>query len=136
MLRIARLLTTLLALTLFAANSASAITAASAGKTASGLFGALEHRFGIDALASSDRIDEKLALLYDFASDFPVAARGCFKPCPGGYPRDVRGRDAKGRRTPASRKRKGLERSQGAPSRCRLHARDRLLRPTADSRNC
>jgi hypothetical protein len=75
MLRIARLLTTLLALTLFAANSASAITAASAGKTASGLFGALEHRFGIDALASSDRIDEKLALLYDFASDFPVAAR-------------------------------------------------------------
>jgi hypothetical protein len=40
------------------------------------LFGALEHRFGVDALASAGRIDEKSVLLYDFASDFSVAARG------------------------------------------------------------
>jgi hypothetical protein len=76
MFRVARLLTALLAFTLLAANSASATTAVSVEKTASGLFGALEQRVGLDALASSDRIDEKLSLLYDFASDFPVAARG------------------------------------------------------------
>jgi hypothetical protein len=76
MFRLARLLTALLAFTLLAANSASAITASLAEKPASGLFGVLEQRVGVDALASSDRIDEKLTLLYDFASDFPVAARG------------------------------------------------------------
>jgi hypothetical protein len=75
MFRVARLLIALLTLTLFAANSASAITAASVEKTASGLFGEPEQRVGIDALASSDRIDEKLMPLYDFASDFPVAER-------------------------------------------------------------
>jgi hypothetical protein len=40
------------------------------------LFGSLEQRIGIDALASSDRVDENLTSLYDFVSDFPVAARG------------------------------------------------------------
>jgi hypothetical protein len=39
------------------------------------LFGSLEQRIGIDALASSDRVDENLTSLYDFVSDFPVAAR-------------------------------------------------------------
>jgi hypothetical protein len=76
MFRLTRLLTALLAFTLLAANSASATTAVPAEKPASGLFGTLEHRLGVDALASSDRIDEKLLLLYDFASDFSVAARG------------------------------------------------------------
>jgi len=75
MLRVAHLLTALLAFTLLAANSASAITAVSVEKTASGSLGVLEQRVGIDALASSGRVDEKLLLLYDFASDFPVAAR-------------------------------------------------------------
>jgi hypothetical protein len=75
MFRLSRLLTALLAFTLLAANSASAITAVSAEKPASGSFGVLEHRVGIDALASVGRIDEELLLLYDFASDFPVAAR-------------------------------------------------------------
>jgi hypothetical protein len=75
MFRLARLLTALLAFTLLAANSASAITAASVEKPASGSFNLLQQRIGIDALASPDRIDEKLSLLYDFASDFPVAAR-------------------------------------------------------------
>ncbi len=75
MFRLARLLTTLLAFTLFAANSASAITTVSAEKPASGLFGVPEQRVGIDALVSSDRVGEKLSLLYDFASDFPVAAK-------------------------------------------------------------
>jgi hypothetical protein len=36
----------------------------------------LEQRISIDALASADRVGEKSALRYDFASDFPVAARG------------------------------------------------------------
>lgn len=76
MFRIARLLTALLAFTLLAANGASAITASLTEKPASGLFGVFEHRVGVDALASTDRVDEKLSLLYDFASDFPVAARG------------------------------------------------------------
>jgi hypothetical protein len=76
MFRPARLLTALLAFTLLAANSASAITTASVEKPGSGLLGVLEHRAGVDTLASSDRVDEKLLLLYDFASDFPVAARG------------------------------------------------------------
>jgi hypothetical protein len=75
MFRLARLLTALLAFTLLAANSASAIPASLAEKPASGSFGTLEQRVGVDALASSGRIDEKSALLYDFASDFPVAAR-------------------------------------------------------------
>ena len=75
MFRIGRLLTALLAFTLLAANSASAATVVSAEKPASGLFGALKQRVGIDALASAGRVDEKLSLLYDFASDFPVAAR-------------------------------------------------------------
>ena len=76
MLPLARLLTALLAFTLLAANSASAITAASVEKPASGLFGVLEQHVGTDALASASRVDEKLSLLYDFVSDFPVAARG------------------------------------------------------------
>jgi hypothetical protein len=76
MFRLARLLTALLAFTLLAANSASAIIASSAEKPASGSLNVPQQRIGIDALASSDRIDEKLLLLYDFASDFPVAARG------------------------------------------------------------
>ena len=75
MARLARLLTALLAFTLLATNSASAITASLVEKPASGLFGSLEQRVGIDALASAGRIDEKLSLLYGFASDFPVAAR-------------------------------------------------------------
>jgi hypothetical protein len=75
MFRIARLLTAL-AFTLLAANNASAITIVSVEKPASGLFGVLEPRVGIDALVSSDRIGEKSTLRYDFASDFPVAARG------------------------------------------------------------
>ncbi len=79
MFRIGRLLTALLAFTLLAANGASAVTVSLAEKPASGLFSALEHRVGIDTLASSDRVDEKLSLLYDFASDFPVAARGLFR---------------------------------------------------------
>jgi hypothetical protein len=67
----------LLAFMLAAANSASAITTVSAEKPASGLFGALEQRVSVDALASTNRVNEKSALRYDFASDFPVAARGC-----------------------------------------------------------
>lgn len=76
MFRLARLLTALLAFTLLAANSALAVTAVSVEKPASGLFDVFEHRVGIDAVASAGRVDEKLSLLYDFASDFPVAARG------------------------------------------------------------
>ena len=75
MFRLVRLLTAALAFTLLAANNASAITASLVEKPASGLFGLLEQRVGIDALASAGRIDEKLSLFYDFASDFSVAAR-------------------------------------------------------------
>jgi hypothetical protein len=40
-----------------------------------------EQRVSVDALASSDRAGEKSTLRYDFASDFPVAARGRLNPC-------------------------------------------------------
>ena len=80
MFRLVRLLTAALAFTLLAANNASAITASLVEKPASGLFGLLEQRVGIDALASAGRIDEKLSLFYDFASDFSVAARAVRTP--------------------------------------------------------
>jgi hypothetical protein len=76
MFRLVRLLTALLAFTLLAANSASAITIVSAEKPASRLFGVFEHRLGVQTFASAGRINEKSALFYDFASDFSVAARG------------------------------------------------------------
>jgi hypothetical protein len=50
-------------------------------KPASGLFGVLQQRVSVDALVSADRVGEKSPLLYDFASDFPVAARGRLNPC-------------------------------------------------------
>lgn len=64
----------ILTVTLVAADSASAAWHQTENP-ASGMPGVLDVRAGFDALASAGRIDEKLSLRYDFASDFPVAAR-------------------------------------------------------------
>jgi hypothetical protein len=57
-----------------AANRASAVAAHPGKKPHRGLPAPVEHRLGINPIASPDRLSEKLVSRYDPASDSPVAA--------------------------------------------------------------